>query len=162
MPSKNAARRGSLPKRFSKKIERQSALTCVLLLSGSKGEAVSWALQTFGAVDGFHVLRKLSCLEAVFPEDAQTIARFLSFRQQRKLTVYTDRCKPLPCSPSEKIKFPPFAEIASLSEQVRCYFLYQRIRNKRIVADIMGWKETDVRRTYESLGKRIQALKGLV
>jgi hypothetical protein len=158
MPSKNAAQRGRLPKGFSKATERERALMCVMLLSDAKGDAVSWALNVFGSEDGFHVLRKMSSLKAVFPDDTHVIARFLTARQRDKLTVYSDSLDFAPVT----VAFPRFNEIASVSEKVRCYFLYKRIKNRRIVAHIMGWRDDEVRRTYETMDKRIKALKGAI
>jgi hypothetical protein len=156
-PSKNVTRPARSRKASSKTKERERVLKYVLLLSDEMGEAVSWALNTFGPVDGFHILRKFSNLTLHFPDDLPVLKQFLTDAQFKKLTVGTHS------HPAwHSICFPAFNAVARLSEKVRCYFLYKQIKNKRSVARIMGWKEREVRHTYESINKKVKALRGVV
>lgn len=152
IPLKKAKLRDPLLKKFSDPAHR---LTYVLLLSGDKGDAVSWAMETFSPEDGFHFLRKASSLCVEFPTDTASICKFLTPKQAQQLTVYSDRLT-YPVS----MTFPAFSSIAAVSEQVRCFYLCRRLRNRRMVADVMGWRDDEVRRVYESVNKRLKALKG--
>ena len=143
-----------LQKKSSKSAARERTLLYVLLLSGSKGEAVSWALNVFGPEDGFHILRKFSKLTIVFPSDVPTVRPYLTERQLQKLTVSTD-------SPTT-LRFPAFDDIAAVAEKVRCYMLYAQLKNKRIVAQTMGWKESEVWHVYKTTKKKIKALRGVL
>lgn len=122
---------------------------------------MSYLNARYGPVRSFSLLRVLSGLKLRLPDDLALVP-LLSDKEKALLNRhFGPHGEEGTAGTSRWFQVPDFSEILSVTDRVRCFMLCRKHTSRREVADLLGWSEDRVRKTDETLCKRLRSLKGV-
>ena len=133
----------ALPRRCSSREGEAAAL----ILSGDVLGDAAGLFERLPLTQALASLRMLSGLTVVMPEDKGVLEGVLAPEVVDALSAGTSR-------------FPRFREIALLAEKVRCYGLCHKLRDRKAVANLLGWRVGEVNKAYKEVYLKLRVLRG--
>lgn len=118
-----------------------------LLSSIPEGSATIAVLSSFSLEKGFELLRRLSGLTILLPQDLDLVPDLARI--------------PASAGTSRWLKFPRFSYLLDLIQKVRCYSLCKKMRNYKTVSVTMGLTISEVKRAESFVRRKAAGVEEL-